>query len=105
MKGNIKLRVKMESSENFNNLTKFLILCFIVLCTSNRLGNNKRGETVRRTCKEADIQGRFTNHSLRATTATRGLQEGIAGKFVMARTGHRDIGPCKNIKGLIFPLS
>ena len=48
-------------------------LCFIVWYTSNPVGHNKLGETVWRLCKEAGIQGRFTNHSLRATTATRGL--------------------------------
>ena len=31
-----------------------------------------------------------TNHSLRATTATRGLQKGFPEKFVMERTGYRD---------------
>ena len=60
-------------------------LCFIVWYTSNPVGHNKLGETVWRLCKEAGIQGRFTNHSLRATTATRGLQKGIVDKFVMAR--------------------
>ena len=37
-------------------------------------------------CKEE-----FTNHSLRATTATRALKKGIPDKFVMQRTGHRDV--------------
>ncbi|CAH3152374.1 unnamed protein product, partial [Porites evermanni] len=31
------------------------------------------------------------NHSLRATTATRGLEKGISDKLIMERTGHRDI--------------
>ena len=44
-------------------------------------------------CKDADLQGQFSNHSLRATTATRGLEKGISDtcKLIMERTGHRDI--------------
>ena len=41
--------------------------------------------------KDADHQGQFSNHSLRATTATRGLEKGISDKLIMERTGHRDI--------------
>ena len=42
-------------------------------------------------CKDVGIEGRFTNHSLRATTATRGMQKGIPGKFVMEITEHRAV--------------
>ena len=42
-------------------------------------------------CKDADLQGQFSNHSLRDTTATRGLEKGISDKLIMERTGHRDI--------------
>ena len=48
------------------------------------------GESVKRLCKDAGIEGQFTNHSLRATTS-RGLQKGIPDKFVMERTKHRDV--------------
>ena len=50
------------------------------------------GETVKRLCKDAGIEGRFTCHSLRATTS-QGLQRGIPDKFEMGRTytGHRDV--------------
>ena len=41
-------------------------------------------------CCEAGIDGYFTNHSLRATTATRGLEKGIREKFIMERMVHRD---------------
>lgn len=44
----------------------------------------------KRLCKHAGIVGHFSNHSLRATTATRGLQKGIPDKFAMERTGHGD---------------
>lgn len=43
---------------------------------------------MRRMCESAGIEGRFTNHSLRATMATRGLTKGIVA--YMKRTGHRD---------------
>ena len=42
-------------------------------------------------CKDADLQGQFSNHSLRDTTATRGLEKGISDKLIMEGTGHRDI--------------
>ena len=48
-------------------------------------------ETVKRLCKDPGIECQFTNHSLRATTATWGLQKGIPDKFVMGRTKHRDV--------------
>ena len=37
------------------------------------------------------IDGHFTNHSLRATTASRGIEKRIPDKFVLERTGHRDV--------------
>ena len=46
---------------------------------------------MKRLCKDAEIEGHFTKHSLRATTATRALKKGIPDKFVMQRTGHRDV--------------
>ena len=49
------------------------------------------GNVVSKMCKDADLQGQFSNHSLRATTATRGLEKGISHKLIMERTGHRDI--------------
>ena len=53
----------------------------------NTLGNT----AVRNLCEKAGIEGHYTNHSLRVTTATRGLEKGIAEKYVMERTGHRDV--------------
>ena len=49
------------------------------------------GETGKRLCKDAGIEGQFTNHSLRTTTATGGLQKEIPDKFVMERTEPRDV--------------
>ena len=39
------------------------------------------------------------NHSLRATTATRGLVKEITEKFVMERTGHRDMRSLQKYRG------
>ena len=39
----------------------------------------------------AGIEGHYTNHRLRATTATRRLVNGIPEKIVTERTGHRDV--------------
>ena len=54
------------------------------------MGHNVLGQTVRNLCKKARIDGNFTNHSLRATTVTRGLEKGVPEKLIMGRTGHRD---------------
>lgn len=42
-------------------------------------------------CIKAGISGNHTNHSLRATTVTRGLENEIPQKCLMARTGHRSL--------------
>ena len=49
------------------------------------------GKMVKRLCKDAGIKDQFTNHSLRATTATWGLQKGIPDKLLMEHTKHRDV--------------
>ena len=67
------------------------LLYFAVWYGTTPVGHNMLGETVKRLCKDAGIEGQFTNHSLRATTATRALKKGIPDKFVMERTGHRDL--------------
>ena len=46
---------------------------------------------MKRLCDDAGITGNKTNHSLRATTATRGLEFGIPEKLLMERTGHRSV--------------
>ena len=69
----------------------FSLLIFAVWFTSTPVGDNKLGNVVSKMCKDAGLQGQFSNHSLRATTATRGLEKGISDKLFMERTGHRDI--------------
>ena len=58
--------------------------------TLNPVEHNTLGNRVKNLCEKAGIEGHYTNHSLRVTTATRGLEKGIAEKYVMERTGHRD---------------
>lgn len=55
------------------------------------VGHNTLGNTVKKLCELAGIQGHHTNHSLRATTATLGLAKGIPDKMLMERTGHRSV--------------
>lgn len=71
---------------------KIIFFYFAVWYGNTAVGHNILGETVKRLCKDAEIEGQFTNHSLRATTATRALKKGIPDKFVTQRTGHRDVG-------------
>ena len=56
----------------------FSLLIFVVWFTSTPVGHDKLGNVVSKMCKDADLQGQFSNHSLRATTATRGLEKGIS---------------------------
>lgn len=78
-------------SFSFVSFFLFSLLIFAVWFTSTPVGHNKLGNVVSKMCKDADLQGQFSNHSLRATTATRGLEKGISDKLILERTGHRDI--------------
>ena len=51
------------------------------------VGHNTLAGTVRRLCKEAGLDGYFTNHSLKATTATRLFESGVDKQLIMLRTG------------------
>ena len=66
------------------------IFCSLVWKLSSR-PQYAGGNFLKSLCKDAGIEGRFTNLSLRATTATRGMQKGIPGKFVMEITEHRAV--------------
>ena len=45
-------------------------------------------KTVARLCTGAFLSGYYTNHSLRATSATRLFEAGIDKQLIMQRTGH-----------------
>ena len=53
------------------------------------IGHVTLASTVARMCKSAGITGYKTNHSLRATAATRLYQAGIDEQLIMEKTGHR----------------
>ena len=52
-------------------------------------GMNKVKSTVKEICKQAGFVGKFTNHSLRATCATRMYHSNIPEQIIKETTGHR----------------
>ena len=52
------------------------------------VGHNILQKTVRRLCESAGFDGHFTNHSLRATIATRLFEAKVDEQLIMHRTGH-----------------
>ena len=66
--------------------------------TRKPLGHNTLTKTISRLCTAAGIEGFKTNHSLRATTATRLYQHGVDEQLVMERTGHRSIEGVRSYK-------
>ena len=55
------------------------------------IGKHTLNDKVKKMCLEAGVQGNKTNHSLRATGATRMYQSGIPEKVIQERTGHRSL--------------
>ncbi|XP_060572537.1 uncharacterized protein KIAA1958-like [Ruditapes philippinarum] len=53
------------------------------------VGHNKLKDFVKTIMKTAGFEGYFTNHSLRAATATRLFQENIPEQLIMEQTGNR----------------
>ena len=66
--------------------------------SSRPLGHTTLGKTIGRICKSAGIPGYKTNHSLRATSATRLYQSGVDEQLVMERTGHRSLDGVRSYK-------
>ena len=66
--------------------------------TLKPLGHNTLTKTISRLCQAAGISGFKTNHSLRATAATRLYQHGVDEQLVMERTGHRSLEGVRNYK-------
>ena len=63
------------------------------------VGHNKLNISISRMCKNAGISGFHTNHSLRATAATRLHQSGcVEEQEIMERTGHRSIEAVRSYK-------
>ena len=62
------------------------------------LGHNKLSMMMSSICQDAGIQGFKTNHSLRATSATRLYQQGADEQLIMERTGHRSLEGVRSYK-------
>ena len=52
------------------------------------IGHNALAQTIPRLFREVDLKGHYTNHSLRATAATRLFTAGVDEQLIMSRTGH-----------------
>ena len=52
-------------------------------------GKNKVGTTVKKLCELAKIEGKFTNHSLCATSASRMYENNVPEQIIKEVTGHR----------------
>ena len=52
-------------------------------------GFNKIKITVREVCKVAELEGKYTNHSLRATCASRMFQKNVPKQVIKEFTGHK----------------
>ena len=67
--------------------------------TEQPLGHGTLDNTIKRMCEQAGIPGFRTNHSLRATTATRLHQSGcVEEQEIMQRTGHRSTEAVRSYK-------
>ncbi|XP_076079050.1 zinc finger MYM-type protein 2-like [Mytilus galloprovincialis] len=53
------------------------------------VGHNTLQKTVKRLCTAVGLEGKRTNHSLRASTATRLYQAGVEEQLICETTGHR----------------
>ncbi|KAK6167160.1 hypothetical protein SNE40_021255 [Patella caerulea] len=65
------------------------IPCSDVWYCDSPVGIHTIQSTVKRLCQSAGIIGYFTNHSLRATAATRLYQAGVDEQLMTEKTGHR----------------
>ena len=53
---------------------------------------------MKRLCDSVGIEGFITNHSLRATAATRLYESGVNEQLIMERTGHRSLEGIRSYK-------
>lgn len=64
------------------------------------VGHNTLSLTYKRICKLAGVEGQYSNHSGRATAATRLLKAGVPDKMALARTGHRTLESLREYQSL-----
>ena len=62
------------------------------------VGHNPLGNMVKRLCEKGGISGYKTNHSLRASAATRLFQHGVDEQLIMGVTGHRSVDGVRSYK-------
>jgi len=55
------------------------------------IGHNTLDKRFKTICKEANLEGNFSNHSGRVTAITRMYEAGLPEKEIMKRSGHRSI--------------
>ena len=68
------------------------------------VGHNWLANVIPRLFKEAGISGRYTNHSLRATTATRLFDAGLDEQLITSRTCHSSTAGVRSYKRVTEPL-
>ena len=56
-----------------------------------QVGVNTLHNVVKNVCKEGSLPGYYTNHSLRASSATRMYRNGVEGQVIQEITGHRSL--------------
>lgn len=66
--------------------------------SSNPVGHHTITKTMRRICESVGIEGFITNHSLRATAATRLYEAGVSEQLIMEHTGHRSLEGVRSYK-------
>ena len=66
--------------------------------TNKPLGHNTLENMMATICKKANVTGYKTNHSLRATVASRLYHSGLDEQLIMERTGHRSIEGIRSYK-------
>ena len=62
------------------------------------IGHNTLNGTVKSLCEKAGLQGHYTNHSLRVSTATRLFEAGVDEQLIMQRTGHSSVEGVRSYK-------
>ncbi|ESO94448.1 hypothetical protein LOTGIDRAFT_161138 [Lottia gigantea] len=84
----IALRPKNGTVDAFYLRPKKMPCSDVWYCDSP-VGIHTIQSTVKRLCQSAGIIGNFSNHSLRATAATRLYQAGVDEQLITEKTGHR----------------
>ena len=72
--------------------------------TKSPIGNNTLARTLTNLFRDAGIEGHFTNHSLRATAATRMFDAGVDEQLIMSRTGHSSTVGVRSYKRITSSL-